>query len=353
MRTVLLVSLFGIILFSSPLATFAQDAKCVPGQDGVSCPLPDINFSGPSFFIDLINRVANWMFTFLLVIAVVFIIAAAYKYMFSGGGEETAAAHKMLIYAAVAVAVALLSRGFVYVIKQVVGDTVPAGQQAPPENVQDPNNQVLSDAEPVAQYTALPVNSSTIGGKTYGVASCPSGKVPGVGAVVSGSQITWSGYNNLLQQDPNRVPYTTLRAGGQSGADTAYTQFCDDTDGTIPEVTVNGVSYYSRDEQGTRINNLKDISNMAERLVQYVVVPGTPIAIKVQKCPDGENPGVQYDNQTYADNPNIGPGNGRAADAGTFYAVTIPEGKQFSVEICNNGAHRRAKIGGVEYPASN
>jgi hypothetical protein len=61
------------------------------------------------------------MFTFLLIIAVVYIILAAFNYLTSEGNEEkVTAAHKALVYAAVAIAVAVLSRGFVYIIRNVV-----------------------------------------------------------------------------------------------------------------------------------------------------------------------------------------------------------------------------------------
>lgn len=95
------------------------DAPCVE-DNGIQCPIPfDPNINA-NVFVNLINTVANWLFTFLLVLAVIFIVLAAYKYLFSSGDAEAVeSAHKMLMYAAVAVAVALLSRGFVYVIRNV------------------------------------------------------------------------------------------------------------------------------------------------------------------------------------------------------------------------------------------
>ncbi|PIT93371.1 MAG: hypothetical protein COU06_00160 [Candidatus Harrisonbacteria bacterium CG10_big_fil_rev_8_21_14_0_10_38_8] len=68
----------------------------------------------------LIIRIANWMFTLLLVLAVLFIILAAYKYLLSQGGDGVKEAHKMLVYAAVAIAVAFLARGIVFVVEQLV-----------------------------------------------------------------------------------------------------------------------------------------------------------------------------------------------------------------------------------------
>jgi len=88
-------------------------------------PIPDPSRTllrrGPAGIIGLIETIANWMFVILLVLAVLFIILAAYKYLLSGGSEESvSAAHKMLIYAIVAVAVAFLAKGIIFVVRQLV-----------------------------------------------------------------------------------------------------------------------------------------------------------------------------------------------------------------------------------------
>ena len=237
MKIAFLFLILGAIILTAPLTIFAADppadTKCVPGQNGVSCPLPEGNFSGPSFFIDLINNVANWMFTFLLVLAVVFIILAAYKYMFSGGGEETASAHKMLIYAAVAVTVALLSRGFVYVIRQVVSGTVPPGASTPPPGDDSPPN--------------TPV-SYTVDGINYTVDRCPSGKSSGLG-FGQGANVVWHGFNNATQvkddiryNDPPNAIVTSYFANDDTINNPIFVQVCDDDDGTLPIVKINGVA---------------------------------------------------------------------------------------------------------------
>lgn len=62
---------------------------------------------------NLLKSVANWLLTIFLVLAVIFVLLAAYKYLFSKGGDGVSDAHKMLIYAAVAVAVAFLAPGII------------------------------------------------------------------------------------------------------------------------------------------------------------------------------------------------------------------------------------------------
>lgn len=68
----------------------------------------------------VIDRITNWMFTIFLAAAVIMILYAAFVYLTSGGGEETAKAHKMILYSAVAIAVAILARGVVTVIESIV-----------------------------------------------------------------------------------------------------------------------------------------------------------------------------------------------------------------------------------------
>jgi hypothetical protein len=48
------------------------------------------------------------------------VLVAAFKYLTSGGGEETASAHKMLLYSAVAIAVAILAKGVVNVVESII-----------------------------------------------------------------------------------------------------------------------------------------------------------------------------------------------------------------------------------------
>lgn len=74
-------------------------------------------------FVGLICRVAAWMFTFLIVLSIVFIILAAYNYLTSAGdSEKVRTAHRMIIYTAVAVVVAVIARGVPLI---VIGTLLP------------------------------------------------------------------------------------------------------------------------------------------------------------------------------------------------------------------------------------
>lgn len=107
------------ILFLS--VTLLIGAPMLAGaQAEIPAPSQTILASGPTGVIDLLRTITNWLFTILLLVAVIFIILAAYKYLFSGGGEEVGKAHKMLLYAAIAIAVAFLAKGIVYVVGELV-----------------------------------------------------------------------------------------------------------------------------------------------------------------------------------------------------------------------------------------
>lgn len=70
--------------------------------------------------ITIIDRITNWIFTIFIAASVIMILMAAFKYLTAGGGEETAKAHKMLMYSAVAIAVAILAKGLVAVVQSIL-----------------------------------------------------------------------------------------------------------------------------------------------------------------------------------------------------------------------------------------
>lgn len=107
------------ILFLSVLALIGAPIMA-SAQANIPDPGETVLRDGPGGVVELIRTITNWMFTILLVAAVVFILLAAYKYLMSGGGEEVGAAHKMLLYAAVAIAVAFLAKGIVFVVAELV-----------------------------------------------------------------------------------------------------------------------------------------------------------------------------------------------------------------------------------------
>lgn len=102
----LTATLSGISAASLPFLALAQ------GQ------LPQAPFQNVSGFQNFICTViVGWMFTFLIVLTVVFVLVAAYKYLTAAGDpEKVKSASHMLIYAAVAIVVALFARGLPLII---------------------------------------------------------------------------------------------------------------------------------------------------------------------------------------------------------------------------------------------
>lgn len=76
-------------------------------------------------FSQLMTRVCNLMnvlFTVLVVIAVIFVLFAAYRYLTAAGeAEKVKSANYQLLYAGIAIVIAILARGAPVVVANVVG----------------------------------------------------------------------------------------------------------------------------------------------------------------------------------------------------------------------------------------
>ena len=80
---------------------------------GIDLPGSNTNITTVSGLVDILKGVVRWIYIIFFIIAVLFIIFAAFTYLTSAGDpEKVGAAKNQLIYAAVAIAVALLAVGF-------------------------------------------------------------------------------------------------------------------------------------------------------------------------------------------------------------------------------------------------
>jgi len=126
-------SIVATILLTPTLGIAQVALQCPDGKTrtaGEPCPIPgktilgDVtNPSGSSLegVITLLNTITNWLFTFLLIFAVIMFIYAAYLYLFSGGSEEaTGKAKNYLIYGVVGIAVAMLAKGVTFIVYQLL-----------------------------------------------------------------------------------------------------------------------------------------------------------------------------------------------------------------------------------------
>ncbi|MDE2018846.1 MAG: hypothetical protein KGJ13_00690 [Patescibacteria group bacterium] len=64
----------------------------------------------------------NWIFWFLIILTVIFVLIAAFKYLTAAGDpEKVKSASHTLLYAAIAVIVALIAKGFPLIINSFIG----------------------------------------------------------------------------------------------------------------------------------------------------------------------------------------------------------------------------------------
>jgi len=124
----LLLIAFGILLVASVLP-----AHVIAQSPPPSFPLKDLKFNQ---VLTILNTLVTWIFTIFLITAVIFVIIAAFHFLVSGTNPQgVKKATHMLVYAAIAIAVALLSVGTRSLVEQLV-----TGQGQPPPGPSCGNN---------------------------------------------------------------------------------------------------------------------------------------------------------------------------------------------------------------------
>jgi hypothetical protein len=116
---------FGPAVFSLviPALAFAQ-VSAPPSGGGVAgtSNTPTTNITSLQSVLQLFCVVFGWAFYFLIIVAVIFILFAAFKYLTAGGDPENVKkAGSMLLYAAVAIGVALLAKAIPAIIGTFLG----------------------------------------------------------------------------------------------------------------------------------------------------------------------------------------------------------------------------------------
>ncbi len=83
--------------------------------------LPFLAFAqvdSPEKVVDLISKVSVWLYNILIAASVVMIIVAAFNFLGSGGDQEKVTkAKQQIIYAVIAVAVAILATGIIKLVQ--------------------------------------------------------------------------------------------------------------------------------------------------------------------------------------------------------------------------------------------
>lgn len=112
--------LLKLAVLGSMLSPFAASAQIFGGSNPPTLPnSPVLNYGDVR---DVLLTVTNWIFGLLILLAVIFVLIAAFKYLTaSGDPEKVKSASNTLIYAAIAVAVALLARGIPFLVYSFFG----------------------------------------------------------------------------------------------------------------------------------------------------------------------------------------------------------------------------------------
>jgi hypothetical protein len=290
---------------------------------------------GANDLLGIIDRVTNWFFTILLVLAVIFIIFAAYKYLMSGGGEEVGKAHKMVLYAAVAVAVAVLAKGVVNVTKVLIGGSS--------QTTQGDAYKQISTSPDISVWPCEngSVSNVMIGDEIYA----------GTGnQMENGSykQISTSPNISVWPCEGGTIPNVMLDEEIYSYSKNPVNT-PDTTSNTTVEEEPPALQEYSPEYESADIKD-GNTANLNERVLRdFRLVNGPSTNIFIEDCSDGKLAGIRYNRVFYGDNPNIPLDSKSSPNAGGFETIKLPSGIQFSVEICNDGFRPKARIDNVLY----
>lgn len=101
-----------LVVGAVPVLAFAQGAPA----------LPSTNLTGPRQVLSFLCEIAGWIFAFLIVLAVIFILIAAFRYLTAQGNPESVSkANQSLIFAAVAVGVAIVAKAIPAIVSGFLG----------------------------------------------------------------------------------------------------------------------------------------------------------------------------------------------------------------------------------------
>lgn len=106
------------ILIASVFTVYLLLVGFLPFSNAYAAGAPqDSPIKGVNDVIRILNDVVKWVYAIFFIIAVLFILFAAFSFLTSEGNPEKAKeAQKQILYAAIAIAIALLSVGFSLII---------------------------------------------------------------------------------------------------------------------------------------------------------------------------------------------------------------------------------------------
>lgn len=120
---------FAFTPLSAVLAIEAGQGPADIQEDlGITSPINE-----PNELLDVIASIVKWTYAIFFIITVMFVLFAAFNYLTGGDDpEKIKSAHQQIMYAAIAVAIALLAVGFSLIIQRFLEPSGGAPTQSAP-----------------------------------------------------------------------------------------------------------------------------------------------------------------------------------------------------------------------------
>jgi uncharacterized membrane protein len=97
-------------------------AQITPPPGGVTAPSTINNIGQITGQAGIICTIINWIFWLLIILTIIFVLVAAFRYLTAAGDpEKVKAAGSTLLYAAIAVVVALIAKGLPLIVSTFIG----------------------------------------------------------------------------------------------------------------------------------------------------------------------------------------------------------------------------------------
>ena len=112
-----IIALFNLFLVNNLLIVKAQPSL----KDAASDLAGNSPIQTPQKIFDILKRIVQYVYTIFFVVAVIFIIIAAFNFLTGGDNpEKIKSAQNQILWASVAIAIALLSLGAAQIIKDFI-----------------------------------------------------------------------------------------------------------------------------------------------------------------------------------------------------------------------------------------
>ena len=108
-----------VVALALPLVAAAQITNPASGGLPATSGINSLATVGSS-----LCAIANWLFYFLIIVAVIFVVYAAFKYLTAAGDpEKVKTASHILLYAAIAIVVGIFAKALPTLVSSIIGSS--------------------------------------------------------------------------------------------------------------------------------------------------------------------------------------------------------------------------------------